>query len=235
MDPNCHKAIPIDYSEYLEKLAKIDALQKITDSLDMSLAESERAMMELQDMFEYIPEAETRREQPGAAAGANDVKQEDVSNFLDAAAPKLLMADMPESNAEEVDVDDVIQSMRGYAEELRNNFVLPELEAIQAREGTPELDLTQYATALDQLCRRLTRMKLSQRQNQRNPDLDRKLEELCREVEKFCQLVELRTYVSEANRSHVTVQSNSTQHYDNIINRLLSGINEVAYFLQNKN
>ncbi|KAL0850622.1 hypothetical protein ABMA28_012381 [Loxostege sticticalis] len=235
MEPH-YKANPSEFADYLQSIVKLDTLERITQSLDEELADSQRAMNEIKDLFECIPLAQNV-ERHGNAASANGLRQEDVAKFLDAPAPKLLMSDMPESDIEEVDIDDVITSMKGYAEELRKNFVAPEAQARAPREDMQAMDLNQYASALDQLCKRLAHMKLSKRDDtKKNLDLEGKLDQLCQDVKNFSELVELRTTVGEINRNWTsTQQNNNALHYDNIINRLLSGINEVAYLLHNKN
>lgn len=187
MEPH-YKANPSEFADYLQSIVKLDTLERITQSLDEELADSQRAMNEIKDLFECIPLAQNV-ERHGNAASANGLRQEDVAKFLDAPAPKLLMSDMPESDIEEVDIDDVITSMKGYAEELRKNFVAPEAQARAPREDMQAMDLNQYASALDQLCKRLAHMKLSKRDDtKKNLDLEGKLDQLCQDVKNFSEV-----------------------------------------------
>lgn len=49
-------------------------------------------------------------------------------------------------------------------------------------------------------------------------------------------MVEAKTKLSESNKNWTKIEpDNNALQYDGIINKLLSGINEVTYLLQNKN
>ncbi|XP_059051371.1 uncharacterized protein LOC131846151 [Achroia grisella] len=223
---------PSDFAAYLQSMVRLNAIEKITQDLDKELADSQRIMREIKIIFNGVPTAQTTQ-QPVS----NGPRHEDLSQFLEADVPKLLPLDMTE-NTPDIDLDDVIAKMKGYTEDLKKNFVLTQ----QKFEGNlnikkmEQLDLEQYAKSLEKLGKRLENIKLSKDENNRNNDLEEKLTTLCQDVNMFTQMVQAKTTLSETNKNwNTTPQESSALHYGNIINKLLSGINEVTYLLHNKN
>ncbi|XP_026764381.2 uncharacterized protein LOC113522770 [Galleria mellonella] len=224
---------PSDYAAYLQSVVRLDALEKMTQNLDKELADSQRIMQEIKAIFDSVPTAQTMSHSVN-----NPLRHEDLSRFLEADVPKLLLPDMVENTAD-VDLDDIIKKMKSYAEELKKNFVLkqPQIQDKLNINKMSELELEQYATSLDQLGKRLANIKLVKNdENNKNTDLEEKLTKLCQDVNMFTQMVQAKTILSECNKNWTeTSQENNALHYDNVINKLLSGINEVMYLLQNKN
>lgn len=184
MDPN-YKAGPGYFADYLQSIVKLDALERITQNLGNELADSQRAMKDIKDIFDSIPMAHMTAEPAN-----NGLRHEDVSKFLDAGMPKLLMPDMVESNID-VDLDDVIATMKGYAEELKKNCVASQPQPIDAPKEMKNIDLEQYATSLDQLSKRLANIKLNKKDDSdsKNADLETKLGQLCEDVNMFTQVI----------------------------------------------
>ncbi|KAJ0180865.1 hypothetical protein K1T71_002950 [Dendrolimus kikuchii] len=224
-----------EFAHYLQSVVRLEALEKITQDLDEELADSQKIMSEIKTLFDSIP----NQNQPGTTDEAP--RRQDVSNFMEVGVPKLLLKDMTQ-NTGEVDLDDVISAMKKYAEDLKKNFVQiepqPQLASIIVPKREMEgLDLQQYALSLDQLSKRLANIKLSKTSvDNKNDDLEAKLGQLCQDVNMFTQIVQVKTAIGESNQNWAPArQDHSALHYDNIINKLLSGINEVSCLLQNKN
>ncbi|KAM3957040.1 uncharacterized protein ACR2FA_008973 [Aphomia sociella] len=222
-----------DYAAYLQSMVRLDALEKMTRDLDKELADSQRTMREIKAIFDTVPNVQNNLQLVN-----NGLRHEDLSQFLEADVPKLLLPDMVENTAD-IDLDDVIAKMKVYAEDLKKHFVLstPQPRDKLILNKMSDLELEQYTSSLDQLSKRLANIKLAKNDvNNRNPELETMLTKLCQDVNMFTQMVQAKTKLSESNRNwSETQQENNTLHYDNIINKLLSGINEVTYLLQNKN
>ncbi|KAM3956617.1 uncharacterized protein ACR2FA_006581 [Aphomia sociella] len=222
-----------DYAAYLQSMVRLDALEKMTQDLDKELADSQRTMREIKAIFDTVPNVQNNLQLVN-----NGLRHEDLSQFLEADVPKLLLPDMVENTAD-IDLDDVIAKMKVYAEDLKKHFVLstPQPRDKLILNKMSDLELEQYTSSLDQLSKRLANIKLAKNDvNNRNPELETMLTKLCQDVNMFTQMVQAKTKLSESNRNwSETQQENNTLHYDNIINKLLSGINEVTYLLQNKN
>lgn len=188
MNPN-YKVTP--FADYLQSIVKLNALDKITQSLDNELADSQRVMEDIKDIFDSIPMAHV-----AAPTGNNGLRHEDVSKFLDAGVPKLLMPDMTENNID-VDLDDVIATMKGYAEDLKKNLMTSQPQPHDTPKDMKSLDLQQYASSLDQLNKRLANIKLSKRDdtNNKNANLEAKLEQLCEDVNMFTQVYQYCHYM----------------------------------------
>ncbi|XP_072935365.1 uncharacterized protein [Epargyreus clarus] len=218
------------FPEYLQSLIKLNELQKMTDDLDEELADSQQIMRDIKNIFDTIPSTHS------GEVPVNSVRHEDLSRFLVASPPQLLMEDMT-ANTADVDLDVIIAKMKVYAEELRRNFISSQPQQVAPRE-VEELDLGGYATSLDQLVKRLANVTLNKHveTNNRNTELEAKLEELCKDVNMFTQMVEAKKTLSETNKNWTPMQGDTDAlYYDNIINKLLAGINEVTYLLKNKN
>ncbi|CAH0600879.1 unnamed protein product [Chrysodeixis includens] len=236
-----HKIDPRAYTDYLQSVVKLDALEKMTQDLDRELADSQRIMMEIKNMYSSVSTAPMNMPVvPAAPAPNNALRHEDISKILEAGEPKLLMPDMASAvwaeNSMDVDIDDVIATMKTYAEDLKKSLTLP--EPVPKPKEMENLDLNQYAQSLDQLNKRLANIKLNKKDdlNNRSIELEGKLSQLCEDVNMFTKLVQAKTALSESNKNWVETQHDSiAMQYDNIINKLLSGINEVTYLLQNKN
>ncbi|CAH2100441.1 unnamed protein product [Euphydryas editha] len=220
-----------EFSQYLQSMVKLEELQKMTEDLDKELEDSQRVMSEIKTLFNSIPNAQNNRPQQN-----NLLRHEDLSQFIVANVPKLIMPDMPDSTVD-VDLDNVIATMRGYAEDLRKNFVVPNPQQEQPHREFENLDLDQYASSLDELSKQLMNMKLNKTSEgfKKNDELEAKLTQLCEDVNMFTQMVQSKAKLSEANKNWTPTQYHNTAlQYDNLINKLLLGVNEVTYLLKNK-
>lgn len=203
----------------------------MTEDLDKELEDSQRVMSEIKTLFNSIPNVQIDRAQQN-----NGLRHEDISQFLAADVPKLVMPDMPDSTVD-VDLDNVIATMKGYAEDLRKNFVVPNSQQEQPQREFQNLDLDQYASSLDELSKRLMNMKLNKTSEgfKKNDDLEAKLTQLCEDVNMFTQMVQSKAKLSEVNKNWSPTQYHSTAlQYDSLINKLLLGVNEVTYLLKKK-
>ncbi|CAG5034900.1 unnamed protein product [Parnassius apollo] len=225
--------IALAFAQFLPSMVKLDELQKMTEDLDQELAESQKIMKEIKAMFDSVPKTSPTNKSNGQD---NILKQEDMSQFLEANVPKLLMPDMPE-NTVDVDLDRVISTMKSYAEDLKKKIVTSQSQPMSNQRKFENLDLEQYAKSFDQLAKRLANVKLNKKDgaNNRNADLELKLAQLCQDVHLFNQMVETKTSLSESNKNWTNNQLDNALYYDNIINKLLNGINEVTYLLKSKN
>ncbi|XP_038208666.1 uncharacterized protein LOC119829970 [Zerene cesonia] len=225
-----NKAYAESFSQYLQSMVKLDALERMTEDLDKELADSQTIMTEIKTIFDSIPKEQQRR-----AHENNDLRHEDLSQFLESGVPKLLLPDMTE-NSGDVDVDNIIATMKRYAEDLRKNLTVQECNTNFVKKAVENLDLTQYATSLEQLSKSLANVKITTEAVNRNAELEQKLTALCQDVNMFTQMVQAEEKSGETNKNWKGVAlDNSALSYDGIINKLLSDINEVTYLLKNKN
>ncbi|KPJ20284.1 hypothetical protein RR48_04882 [Papilio machaon] len=221
-------------------MVKLDELQKITQNLDQELAESQKIMKEIKTMFDAASQVNV--------AQVNNKKQDNIvthtitTELLGASVPNLIMSDMEnvsghQSSQEEL--QSLIAIMKNYAENLRNEIArLPSQTFGNAKEFE-KLDLKEYAINFDQLAKSLANIKFNKGVvNNRNLELEAKLAQLCEDVHSFTQMVETKTAISESNKNWTDNQQGNEQrnalYYDETINKLLNGINEVTYLLKNK-
>ncbi|KAJ2946747.1 hypothetical protein O0L34_g12807 [Tuta absoluta] len=217
------------FLEYVSSQVNLDTLEKLTDDMDKDIEESQKLMDEIKAVINTIP----NRAKVSTNSG---LRHEDISNFLEAEGPKL-MPDMCDS-VMEIDLDDVIVTMKSYAEEMNKIYVAPEPKTVTSKQDISSLDLDQYAFSLDQLGKRLANIKLSKKEevNNRNPELEGKLTQLCKDVNNFTQMVQAKTKLTECNKNWAESQQHSSSlQYSDVITKLLSGVNEVIYLLQNTN
>lgn len=173
-----------DYTSYLQKMVNLNTIDKMTRDLDEQLQGSWQMMSQIQAMFQSIP---NQNEVPME----NSDDQEDLYKFLDAEVPKLVMSDM-ENISSDVDLDNIIASIKAHAENLKKNICVSQS---QASFKTPlvemtSLELDQDAASLDLLNKRLMKLKLtkSEEVKNRNPELEDKLTQLCQDVNAFTQV-----------------------------------------------
>ncbi|CAG9783354.1 unnamed protein product [Diatraea saccharalis] len=230
---NIKKPSPDDFAGYLQSVVQLEALERMTRTLDSELADSQRGMQDIKAIFDSICTGNNINNHHANS----HIRYENVKDFLDADLPKLIMPDMEENNYADVDLNAVIGEMKSYVEELKKNLIHINPQPTNFSTQINPLDLDQYASSLDQFKKRLSNMKISKKNKpNRNPDLEIKLTQLCQDVNMFTQMVQAKTTLSEYNKNWTeTLPSNNSLHYDNIINQLLSRINEVTYLLQNKN
>lgn len=181
MTPN--KVIANNFAEYLQSVAKLNTLERITTDLDKELADSQKVMDNIKNMLNSIPTFGSEAE----LAGGN-LSHEDVLNFLEAGPPQVLLPDMVD-NTTDVDLDVVIATMRKHTEDLKKKIVLVETP-LKLNNEMKNLELEQYAASLDQLGKRLANIKLNKRDevNIRNDALEGKLTLLCDNVNVFSQV-----------------------------------------------
>ncbi|KAI5637341.1 hypothetical protein NE865_09910 [Phthorimaea operculella] len=219
-----------NFLEYVSSQVNLDTLEKLTDDMDKDIEESQKLMDEIKAVINTIPS----RAKVSTDSG---LRHEDISNFLEAEGPKL-MPDMCDS-VMEIDLDDVIVTMKSYAEELNKIYVAPEPKTVSiSKQDISSLELDQYAFSLDQLSKRLANIKLTKKEevNNRNPELESKLTQLCEDVNHFTQMVQAKTKLTECNKNWAEPQQHSSSlQYSDVITKLLSGVNEVIYLLQNTN
>lgn len=168
-------------------MASIDVLDRITDSLCEDLQDSQQVMEQINSLIDSLPKnAQTANPEPNS-----EFRHEDLSDLMDDSAPNLLMSDMVE-NTYDVDIDDLIATIKGYAEDIRKNLALTKevAETSNVKKELDDLDLGQYASSLDGLCKRLNNMKLNNKDeaNLHNPELEAKLSVLCDDVNIFSQV-----------------------------------------------
>uniref|UniRef100_A0A2A4J9I6 Uncharacterized protein n=1 Tax=Heliothis virescens TaxID=7102 RepID=A0A2A4J9I6_HELVI len=224
------KANPNDFTEYLQSVIKLDALEKMTEDLDRELEESQKIMMEIRTMYNSVSTV-VNYEEPAS----NELRHENISNFLEAGVPQLLMPDMAMENMD-IDIDEAIASLKRYAEGLKHTLVVLEQQPPKPT-GMVDLDLDQYAQSLDQLGKRLANIKLNKNDDTKlkNAELEAKLQQLCGDVDMFTKLVDSKKTLSESNKNWTEHRQDGYElQYDNIIKKLISDLNEVIYLLQNK-
>lgn len=229
MDEN-YKISTSNFAEYLQSVVQLNSLERMTQELDKELSDSQNIMTEIRAIYDSVCNVQNSQ----TATVNNGLRHEDISKFLEESMPKFLLPDMTQNNAD-LDIDDVIASLKIYAEDLKKNFSKHEVKVVEPKEFE-SLNLEQYAQSLDQLNKRMSHIKLSKKDelNNRNVELEGKLTQLCDDVNKFTTMVQAKTAISESNKNWEQRDSNALQ-YENIISKLLSGINEVTYLLQNKN
>lgn len=179
-----YKINPGQFAEYLQSVVKLDALEKMTQDLDRELEDSQRIMMEIKTMYDSVSTVPENRPD----SDNNGLRHEDISNFLEAGVPNLLMPGMS-GDTMDVDIDNVIATMKSYAEDLKKNFIAPMPQVPKPKE-VADLDLDQYAQSLDQLGKRLANIKLNKKDdlNNRSVELEGKLSQLCEDVSMFTKV-----------------------------------------------
>lgn len=188
-----YKEDAMAFSQYLPNVVKLDELQKITQNLDHELAESQRIMKEIRTMFDAASKVNVTQ--------VNNNKQNKVthtitSEFLDANVPNLIMSDMEnvtEHQSSEEELQSLIAVMNNYAENLRMHVTSSPSQTLCGK--FEKLDLKEYALNFDQLAKSLANIKFSKDVNNRNPELEAKLAQLCEDVHSFTQ-VKLLYYTS---------------------------------------
>ncbi|XP_014355196.2 uncharacterized protein LOC106708227 [Papilio machaon] len=235
-----YKEHAMAFAQFLPNMVKLDELQKITQNLDQELAESQKIMKEIKTMFDAASQVNV--------AQVNNKKQDNIvthtitTELLGASVPNLIMSDMENVSghqSSEEELQSLIAIMKNYAENLRNEIArLPSQTFGNAKEFE-KLDLKEYAINFDQLAKSLANIKFNKGVvNNRNLELEAKLAQLCEDVHSFTQMVETKTAISESNKNWTDNQQGNEQknilYYDETINKLLNGINEVTYLLKNK-
>ncbi|XP_068628804.1 uncharacterized protein [Battus philenor] len=230
-----HKEYALALAQFLPSMVKLNELQTMTEVLDSELAESQKIMKDIKTMFDTASIFNNAQQNNQNIQVATKENPEDISNILEASVPNLLLSDMPNiaENSFE-DLDSLIATMKSYAENLRKNVTTHPVS--NKRMEFENLDLTMYATSFDQLSKRLANVKLNKDQgNNRNSELEQKLAQLCQDVNLFIQMVQTKTTFSECNNKQMqNGEEGNALYYDNIINKLLMGINEVSYLLKSK-
>lgn len=173
-----------DYTAYLQKMVNLNVIDKMTKDLDEQLQGSFQMMSQIQAMFDTIPKQNlVPIENPG--------EQDDFYKFLDSDISKLMMPDM-ENVSSDLDLDNIIASMKAHAENLMKNTFVPQTQTctMPIKEEIKSLQLDQYATNLEQLGKRLANIKLSKCEDvkNRNPELEEKLAQLCLDVDTFTKV-----------------------------------------------
>ena len=179
-----YKTNPGDFTEYIQSVLKLDALEKMTNDLDKELEDSQKIMTEIRSMYDSVSTVVEQTEEP-----ANDeLRHENISRFLETGVPKLLMPDMAEDKMD-IDVDEAISSLKSYAERLKQSLVVLEQQPPRPT-GAVDLDLDQYAQSLDQLGKRLVNIKLNKNDDAKlkNAELEAKLQQLCGDVNMFTKV-----------------------------------------------
>lgn len=172
-----------DYVAYLQKMVNLDTLDKMTRALDEQLQGSRQMLSQIQTMLQSIPNQ-------NEVLMENSDDQEDLNKF-DADVPKLVMPDM-ESAASDVDLDDIIASVKVLAENLKQNISVSQSQASSKPPFVKMtgLELDEDAASLELLNKRLMKLKLtkSEEVQNRNPELEDKLTQLCLAVNAFTQV-----------------------------------------------
>lgn len=176
-----------DFTEYLQSVVKLNALEKMTQDLDKELADSQNIMMEIKAMYDTVSIVQNNRPEPVNSV----VRPEEISRFLDSNVPQLLMPDMTQENMD-MDIDDVIATLKTYTEDLKKNFAATQTQTPKPKELI-DVDLEQYAQSLDQLSKRVANIKLNKKSelNNRNTELEGKLTQLCEDVNQFTKVCDI--------------------------------------------
>lgn len=179
--------VDADFVHYLESMVNLDALDRMTENLGVELQDSQQVMNQIKGMIDSLP----KNPQDSKPEPNSGFRNEDLSHILNDTMPKLLMPDMDENTCD-VNLDDIIATMKSYAEDIKKNLVLtkPKTQVGEVKRELDDLDLGKYASSLEVLCKRLKNLKLNKKDegSQRNPDLEVKLSVLCDDVNMFTQV-----------------------------------------------
>lgn len=179
-----YKTNPGDFTEYIQSVLKLDALEKMTNDLDKELEDSQKIMMEIKSMYDSVSTVVENTEEP-----ANDeLRHENISKYLESSVPKLLLPDMVIDKMD-IDIDEAISSIKAYAERLKQSLIVLEQRSPKPA-GMVDLDLDQYAQSLDQLSKRLANIKLNKNDDVKlkNAEVEAKLQQLCGDVNMFSKV-----------------------------------------------
>lgn len=171
------------FSHYLLS-SKLEELEKLTSNLYAELQDSKKVMAEICTLMDSIPKEQADRPQQ-----SNGLRHEDISQFLVAPTPNLLMPDMSQ-NTVDVDLDSMIAEMKQYAESIRNNIVhTQESQQEHATRPIETVDWEQCAISMDKFGKRITNIKMVKSTGgNRNMELEAKMDELCKDVNMFTQV-----------------------------------------------
>ncbi|CAK1548019.1 unnamed protein product [Leptosia nina] len=216
------KAYTESFAQYIQSMVKLDALEKMTADLDRELADSQNIMKEIKTLFHSVPAVAPQQNERN--------HQEEFAQFLETETPNLLLPDMVAAN-NFGDIDKIVETMKNYAEELRQNINTKEQSTKLEKINIESLDLTSYATNFDQLSKSLANIKITSDVNKKNAELEDKLGQLCEDVTSFTKLVQ----VTEGKYCRTPTSTVGVLTYDNILNKLLADITEVTYLLKSNN
>ncbi|VVC86988.1 unnamed protein product [Leptidea sinapis] len=211
------------FVNFLQASVKLDDLEKMTADLDKELADSQNMMHEVQALYNSIPNVQQRQ-----MPDDSHVRNENLDQFLVSTTPVLRLPDMPVQTG---DVENIVATMKIYAEELRKSTVTCSSNKSLTKRNIDNIDFTHYSLSLKQLSNTLS-IKVNTTSN-RDVNLEEKLGSLIENVNMFTQMVEANSKVRETNETWKDNLPESTLQYDNIILKILSDINEATYLLKN--
>lgn len=170
------------FSHYL-LTSKLDELEALTSNLFEELQDSKKVMSEIFTMMNAIPQQQSTPHQN------NGLRHEDISQFLVAPTPNLLLSDMSQ-NTVDVDLDSMIADMKKYAESIKNNInnIKPQQEI--AQKTIDNINWDECASSLDQFGKRIASIKTSKAiGSNRNMELEAKMDVLCKDINMFTQVI----------------------------------------------
>lgn len=222
------------FRAHLRTSINVDDIANMTRILDQELLDSQNTLNKISNIFASINDFKNSN------LPVHNLARDAVSKFLDAEPLKLVTPDFGGIKFEG-EVDEILATMKKYADHLKKN--LPVIESPTNMEETvynPEhIDVSQYAASLEQLNKRLAhiRQNLKQEPSTKDLNMEQKLETLNQNVKLFKEMTEGNALLSKCSAESgekFKNGHNSTSQYEEIVNKLLSGINDVTYLRQNK-
>ncbi|XP_048003521.1 uncharacterized protein LOC125239843 [Leguminivora glycinivorella] len=222
------------FRAHLRTSINVDDIANMTKILDQELLDSQNTLNEISNIFSSINNLKNRN------LSVHNLDRDAVSKFLEAEPLKLVTPDFGDIKFEG-EVDEILATMKKHADHLKSN--LPVIESQTNVEGavhnSEPIDVSQYAASLEQLNKRLAhiRQNLKQEATTKDLNMEEKLETLNQNVKLFKEMTEGNALLSKCSAesgSNFQNGHNSTSQYEEIVNKLLSGINDVTYLRQNE-
>ncbi|XP_063390971.1 uncharacterized protein LOC134676516 [Cydia fagiglandana] len=222
------------FRAHLRTSINADDIANITRILDQELLDSQNTLNEISNIFASI------NDYKNSNLPVHNLDRDAVSKFLDAEPLKLVTPDFGDIKFEG-EVDEILATMKKYADHLKEKLPVVEsqINMEEIVHNSETIDVSQYAASLEQLNKRLAHIRQNLRQEATTKDLnmEEKLETLNQNVKLFKEMTEGNALLSKRSAEsgeNIENGHNSTRQYEEIVNKLLSGINDVTYLRQNK-
>lgn len=180
------KAGSSKFRKHIHSSIKQEDIEDMTNLLNDELVDSQNAMDQIASIFKSINSLKTND------LAVFNLPSDATAKFLEAKPLQLVTPDLVGMKFEG-EVDQILASMKTYADNLKKNLphVEPQTELNPIVSNFELLDVKQYAQSLDQLGKRLAyiRQNLSQKESQKDLQMEDKLEILSRDITSFKEVI----------------------------------------------
>lgn len=180
------KAGSSKFRKHIHSSIKQEDIENMTNLLNDELVDSQNAMDQIASIFKSIDSLKTND------LAVFNLPSDATAKFLEAKPLQLVTPDLVGMKFEG-EVDQILASMKTYADNLKKNLphVEPQTKLNPTVSNFELLDVKQYAQSLDQLGKRLAyiRQNLSQNESQKDLQMEDKLEILSRDITSFKEVI----------------------------------------------